>query len=282
MDAFTLGKLVIPTARLAVVLGVITTLILAAGLARRYQALENWAGGAVLSGFIAARAGYVLTHLEVYAQEPWTALYVWQGEFSLPWGLLGAAFYTGLRLRRQWHAHALALAAVLAGLAVWAGALQLAQTLAEPRPAQLAPLVLTDLQGQAVSLRTFEGRPMVLNLWASWCPPCRREMPVLEQAAREHPEVAFVFANQAETAPTVRAYLDRAGLALDNVLLDAEALLGAHFQARMLPTTLFFEADGRLRDVHLGEISRARLGDYLAALDRVERDRPDIHRLADE
>lgn len=122
---------------------------------------------------------------------------------------------------------------------------------------------LTDLDGEEVDLQQFEGRPVVVNLWATWCPPCRREMPVLEQAAAESPDVAFVFANQAESAGLVRDFLDGEGLELDNVLLDADSEVARHFQARALPTTLFFGSDGELSDVHLGEVSRAQLANYL-------------------
>src|SRR3546814_14561413 len=66
----------------------------------------------------------------------------------------------------------------------------------------------------------FRSRPMVLNLWATWCPPCRREMPVLEQAQGRYPGVVFVLVNQGEDRGTIHRYLDRAGLDLDHVLLD--------------------------------------------------------------
>lgn len=132
-----------------------------------------------------------------------------------------------------------------------------------PAGGSIPAIELPDLDGEAVDLQQFEGRPVVVNLWATWCPPCRREMPVLEQAAAENPDVAFVFANQAESAELVRDFLDGEGLALDNVLLDADSEVARHFQARALPTTLFFGSDGELSDVHLGEVSRAQLSDYL-------------------
>lgn len=142
-----------------------------------------------------------------------------------------------------------------------------ASALQAPAPvagaATLPSLPLTDLDGAPVDLKQFEGRPVVLNLWATWCPPCRREMPVLERAADERPDVAFVFANQAESSEAVRDFLAHEGLQLDNMLLDPDTAVARHFQARGLPTTLFFNADGTLRNAHLGEVSRSRLDEYL-------------------
>src|SRR5690606_40886240 len=61
-------------------------------------------------------------------------------------------------------------------------------------------LALTKLEGGEVRLPTFIGQPTVVNLWATWCPPCRREMPVLRDAQQRYPDIAFIFANQGESA----------------------------------------------------------------------------------
>ena len=72
-----------------------------------------------------------------------------------------------------------------------------------------------------VQLADYQGGPLVINLWATWCPPCRREMPVLENAQRMRPDVTFLFVNQAESMQSVSTYLATQGLNLDNVLFDA-------------------------------------------------------------
>src|SRR3546814_7473677 len=64
------------------------------------------------------------------------------------------------------------------------------------------------------------GEPMVVNLWATWCPPCRREMPVLAKAQEERGDVTFVFVNQGESESEIRDYLRESHLQLSNVLLD--------------------------------------------------------------
>jgi len=67
----------------------------------------------------------------------------------------------------------------------------------------------------------------VVNLWASWCPPCRHEMPVLQQAQAANTDVNFVFVNQGETPGTIRSYMDRRALTLRNVLVDAQLQVGS-------------------------------------------------------
>ncbi|WP_206675655.1 TlpA family protein disulfide reductase [Marinobacter daqiaonensis] len=100
---------------------------------------------------------------------------------------------------------------------------------------------------------------MVVNLWATWCPPCRREMPVLAEAQAGQEGIDFVFVNVGEEPPTIRGFLDSQGLALDNILLDRNNRLGAVTGTHVLPTTLFYNADGLLVYSHTGELSRATL-----------------------
>lgn len=92
-------------------------------------------------------------------------------------------------------------------------------------------------------------------------------MPVLSAAQAEHENVHFVFANQSESAEAVRRFLMTQRLLIKNVLLD-KGLLATEYQAPGLPTTLFFDREGRLQRVHMGELSAPRLADYLSAINR--------------
>jgi thiol-disulfide isomerase/thioredoxin len=117
-----------------------------------------------------------------------------------------------------------------------------------------------------VQLASLAGKPVVINLWTSWCPPCRREMPVLRQAQISYPEIIFIFANQGETAATVRKYMASEHIALENVLLDTNGQIGSLTSSGALPTTLFYHAQGMLVERRLGELSAATLADRLKSL----------------
>jgi thiol-disulfide isomerase/thioredoxin len=128
---------------------------------------------------------------------------------------------------------------------------------------------MAGLDGDFRSIRDFEGRPVVVNLWASWCPPCRREMPLLAQTAAAQPDVAFLFVNQGESSETIRRYLARDRLELGHVLLDPAMAVSRHYAAQGLPVTLFLRPDGTLASLHTGEISREALA---AGIDGIRRE----------
>ena len=119
---------------------------------------------------------------------------------------------------------------------------------------------VTLLDGETTTLAVLaDGRPLIVNLWATWCPPCRREMPVLAAAQQRERGVNFVFANQGENRATVARYLTASQLALANVTLDRYSELGSVAGSGMLPATLFYDGSGRLIDTYLGELTAATL-----------------------
>ncbi len=120
--------------------------------------------------------------------------------------------------------------------------------------------------GGSVRLRQFLGRPLVLNLWASWCPPCRAEMPLLAEAQGRYRGVTFVFANQGEAESAIHSFLSDTGLALGWVILDPDSELSRTLHAGGLPTTYFFDAQGKLVAVHPGQLFEAALDGYLQKL----------------
>ncbi len=163
------------------------------------------------------------------------------------------------RLRR--FAAPLVVGLLAAGFGIWVSRALLQAT---ERP--LPKLTLPSPSGEPVALQRFAGRPVVVNLWATWCPPCRREMPVLAAAQREHPSVSFVFADQGEGAAAIERYLAEQKLELQNVLLDSGTQFSQQFTVPGLPTTLFFDRSGQLVDTHVGELSASRLAEHLAKL----------------
>ncbi len=209
-------------------------------------------------GVLVARAAFVLLALRSYLREPLTMLMIGDGGFLLWPGLLAAFAYAAWRLRRQRLPRRIVLGSAAAGVLL---ALLLGQLLANARrdAPPLPATAFARLDTAPLALLPGDGRPTVINLWATWCPPCRRELPAFVRAQRDWPGVRFVFADQGEAADTVRAFLPRAGLNTRDVLLDADSSLMQRYQSRALPTTLFFDADGRLLEAHLGPLSDATL-----------------------
>jgi len=129
-------------------------------------------------------------------------------------------------------------------------------------------VTLPRLGGGEVSLTQFAGKPLVLNLWATWCPPCRQEMPLLTKVASERHDVVFVFAAQdrGNTATLVRQYLDQTGLVQEWALLDSQNVLQQKLKTTGLPTTYFFDRQGRLVAKHVGAITPEILEKSLEAI----------------
>ena len=158
----------------------------------------------------------------------------------------------------------LALVAVAAGWLLAPGGLRFGTG---KRLAAIGAEPLRTRQGTSVLLTSLApGKPMVVNLWASWCPPCRREMPLLAKAQLQHVDVTFVFANQGEDALATDDYLATEKLSLSNLLLDTNKAIGQRFGSAALPITLFFDAEGKLLYSHLGGISGDSLNNRLSKL----------------
>ena len=170
-------------------------------------------------------------------------------------------------MRRVWHGLSTRkrtiLALVLLVLA-WQGILGGLRLLDNPA---LSEMQATMLSGESTNLAALaDGKPMVVNLWASWCPPCRHEMPMLAAAQQRETGVRFVFANQGENGATVQRYLSASQLDLANVLLDRDTTLGFVAGSGMLPITLFYDASGQLVASRRGELSVASLASNLNQL----------------
>lgn len=212
----------------------------------------------LLVGALVARLAFVLAWWPQYLADPWSIIRIGDGGFALWAGVPAGLAFGAWRAR-----HVAALRRPLwfgaaAGLAAWAllgGALLLMQQ----SVLKLPTIELSTLDGGSARLSAMTGKPIVVNLWATWCPPCRREMPVLSRAQARHGDVTFVFVNQGESESDVRSYLRESRLPLRNVLLDPFSSVSRESGARGLPATLFFDANGRLVDTHIGELSDASL-----------------------
>ena len=270
-SAYQIGPFVLSAPRFYAALGLVV-LVMAAKLVawrRRRQgsapdASAAWAWNAALVVFAGARVGFVLENIGAFLAQPLSILQFWQGGFSPLWGVAGGALVAGSSIWRRSMKPSTVVVPVALALAVWLVVPALLIP-TEQRERQLPPLTLERLEGGRLDLAALRGQPVVINLWATWCPPCRRELPMLADAARTYTDVHFVFADQAEGRATVQRYLDeREGLVLDGVVLDASMRLADEFSTVGLPTTLFFDADGNHVFTHAGELSSVMLASYLS------------------
>ncbi len=214
---------------------------------------------------VAARLAYVARFSDAYLAAPLSMLAIRDGGFS---ALAGVAAGVAAAALMGWRDRARRVA-LLAGAGAGASVFAVVALVALAMPAPATPLpqfTLSRLEGGALALPDLAGKPVVINLWASWCGPCRNEMPVLRQAQRDHPEITFIFVNQGETSAAIQAYLGAERLVLDNVVLDTGSLVARKLGSKGLPTTFFFDRSGKMTGRRVGEVSAATLGEQLAAL----------------
>jgi peroxiredoxin len=139
-----------------------------------------------------------------------------------------------------------------------------------PAPGDPAPpFTLPSLEGTPVSLAALRGRIVVLHFWATWCPVCREEMPVLEEAGRSRgAEVAVLGINLGEKKSTVAGFVRDHGITFP-ILLDVRGEVASDYRVLSLPITIMIDRQGRLAgSVQMGSLER---GDLEARLDRLLR-----------
>lgn len=236
-------------------------------VAKRMPDVSHKLTGAVLLdgvfwGVIAARLGYVVQWWDEYFAAPMSIFSIGDGGYTWWVGVLATLLFVRWRTRTIQVPRRPIYVGVLTGVFAWFAVGGLFGLLHQAP--NLPDIQLAALDEQPISLNTYQGRPVVVNLWASWCPPCRREMPVFERAQAEFANVAFVMVNQGESAQQAQDYLTSENLNLTDVLLDPSSRLMQTMGSRALPTTLFFDANGELVDSHLGEITMPSLKDKLS------------------
>ncbi len=132
-------------------------------------------------------------------------------------------------------------------------------TSADTEAPRLAPdFTVLDREGNRVALSSLRGKPVVLNFWASWCDPCKREMPDFEDAYKKHgSDVQFLFINltdgQNETVEIATAYIDGQGYTFP-IYFDTASEAAVAYQISSIPATFFINADGTLETYATGMI----------------------------
>jgi thiol-disulfide isomerase/thioredoxin len=125
-----------------------------------------------------------------------------------------------------------------------------------PRGKRMPPLALEHLDGSPWRLADRRGRVLLANFWATWCEPCRAEMPSLVRLARERADqgLAVVAINYREAVPVIERFVERQGLDGLTVLRDREGAAAAAWTPRIFPSTVVFDRRGRPTGVLVGEL----------------------------
>lgn len=137
---------------------------------------------------------------------------------------------------------------------------------AAPVPGALAPdFVVVDLEGNPIQLSHYRGRRVLLNFWATWCPPCRGEMPAFQQAYELYGGEDFVVlaVNFQESAQAVREFVDQFHITFP-VGIDPDGAVFLAYQIRSVPTSFFIGSDGVVLGRYQGALTLEALEQALA------------------
>ena len=143
-----------------------------------------------------------------------------------------------------------------------------AGTLGTGQKGDYKDFTVTDVNGKEVKLSDFGGKPIVINFWASWCGPCRSELPAFDKVAKENEgKVHFLMVNllSGETETKVKEFVQKENfsfpLYFDNTGKAADA-----YNVSGIPVTVFIDAQGKVRKSQVGAMSEIVLKSYVAEL----------------
>lgn len=162
-------------------------------------------------------------------------------------------------LRRHWTLFSFTLLALAAGwIAFTAFRAQptTAGLIPSPHEGFLAPdFSLDSLDGESVQLSQLRGQVVLINLWTTWCPPCRKEMPAIQRLHDKYAEkgltILSVNATNQDSRASAEEYIRESGLTF-TVLMDVDGSVSRAYQLQALPTTFFIDRDGIIRKVVVG------------------------------
>lgn len=117
-----------------------------------------------------------------------------------------------------------------------------------------------------IRLQDSIGKPLIVNFWASWCPPCKREMSAFQNAINLYgEEVNFMMVNEADAMETAQAFLDENGYKM-NMFFDLDGNAATTYKILALPRTLVIDENGRIVEDHVGELTEEELNDTIKKL----------------
>lgn len=260
MMSLSIGPISLPFDRFLILACLAIAFIVGAFAAKKDKtSVDGSIAGVFILAMLAARISFVVQYWSEYQADLWSIINIRDSGFDgVTAVIVGTLALAGFAWKKPKGRRAL-IKGFSAGALVWTVTTFAIGTI-EDTSKQLPTIMVKQMNGETVDLNQVEqGKPRVINLWATWCPPCRREMPVLEEAQQNNSDIGFVFVNQGEHSVVIEQYLQQEALSLENVMADSTGSLGYQVGSRALPTTIFVNARGELVDAHLGELSRASL-----------------------
>ncbi|HYF18246.1 MAG TPA: TlpA disulfide reductase family protein [Ramlibacter sp.] len=171
--------------------------------------------------------------------------------------------------RRRWLLAGVGAAAALAGAGAAWWSMRPPAPAALPLPEGFWGLSFATPQGGQVSLSSFRGKPLLLNFWATWCPPCVEELPLLDRFAQQHAAKSWQVVGLAIDQPSaVRQFLGRTPVRFPIGLAGLEGTELGRSLGNLtggLPFTVVFGPDGQVRQRRMGKVSEADLAQWAAA-----------------
>lgn len=128
---------------------------------------------------------------------------------------------------------------------------------------------LKDLDGNEVSLSSLKGKKVFLNFWATWCPPCKAEMPEIEKLYQEtkDSDLVIITVDIGESLDTVKPFVESNKYNF-KVLLDPEQSVATKYNISSIPTSYFIDADGNIISKHIGGMNIDQMKAYIKTLDK--------------
>ncbi len=133
----------------------------------------------------------------------------------------------------------------------------------EPKPVPAPAFTLTNLAGKQVSLADYKGKPLLINIWATWCAPCVAELPELQNLYNHRKDsLTLLEINYKEPHDTVDAFIKKNEYSME-VLLDEKGDVGRDYQMFGLPTSYFVDSNGVIQHTYMGDMTRDIINDGL-------------------
>lgn len=266
MSSLAFGIFTIKTSQLLLLICLLAALAIAVVISRRRkEKVADSSLQVILLSFGIARLVFVATWFEQYWKAPLSILDIRDGGFNMTAGIIAGCALIAWRGWRQPTLRTPLAAGTLTFLLAWGFATSSVESFAGE--IALPSSSVTTFNGNTTTFQTLaQGKPLVINLWASWCPPCRREMPLLVEAQKRNKDIAFVFLNEDNDPDEALFFANQMKVPTDRIVGDSSNGLMRMFGARVLPTTLYYSKDGKLVATHVGGLSAATLASDLSKI----------------